>query len=127
MSDSNINYLTVMNNILYFQANNGVDGIELWRSDGTTAGTYIVKNINPTGDAFPDGFTVLNGVLYFQATTDEYGSEVWCTDGTEDGTYLAVNVDEGDAGQAIQLLAVHNGILFLCGYNIPYGRELYLF
>ena len=37
--------LTVMNDIVYFRATDGVNGLELWRSDGTGAGTYMVKDI----------------------------------------------------------------------------------
>ena len=39
--------------MLYFQANDGMNGIELWRSDGTSAGTNLVKDINPYRSAFP--------------------------------------------------------------------------
>src|SRR4030095_2586542 len=37
----------VAGNIAFFSAEDGIHGIELWRTDGTTAGTYIVKDINP--------------------------------------------------------------------------------
>lgn len=37
------------NGLLYFSATNGVDGDELWESDGTEAGTYMVKDIYPEG------------------------------------------------------------------------------
>src|SRR4051794_37752518 len=37
----------VLNGISYFTANDGINGEELWRSDGTAAGTWTVKNINP--------------------------------------------------------------------------------
>ncbi len=30
----------------FFLASNGVDGRELWRSDGTVSGTYMVRDIN---------------------------------------------------------------------------------
>ena len=46
---SSVNHFTRMNGMLYFMADNGVTGMELWKSDGTTAGTVLVKDINPTG------------------------------------------------------------------------------
>jgi ELWxxDGT repeat protein len=43
----------VFNGALYFQAGDGTHGRELWRTDGTTAGTALVKDINPgAGDGF---------------------------------------------------------------------------
>ncbi len=38
---------TSSGNQLYFIADNGEHGFELWRSDGTSDGTRMVKDINP--------------------------------------------------------------------------------
>ena len=37
--------LTNVNGTLFFRANDGTNGAELWKSDGTTAGTVLVKDI----------------------------------------------------------------------------------
>ncbi|BBH39037.1 hypothetical protein myaer102_15570 [Microcystis viridis NIES-102] len=39
--------LTAVGNTLFFAASDGVNGRELWKSDGTAAGTVLVKDINP--------------------------------------------------------------------------------
>ena len=44
---SNPRYLTNVGGTLFFAANDGTHGVELWRSDGTAGGTQMVKDINP--------------------------------------------------------------------------------
>src|SRR5262245_46858856 len=47
-----------------FAANNGSNGTELWRTDGTLAGTVLVKDINTTSStasSSPDGFFTYAG------------------------------------------------------------------
>src|ERR1700712_6066090 len=56
----------VLNGSAYFRANDGVHGFELWRTDGTTAGTQMVIDLNPgQPNGFPDGLAAVNGALYF--------------------------------------------------------------
>ena len=37
--------LTVLNGTLYFSANDGIHGTQLWKSDGTAAGTTMVTDL----------------------------------------------------------------------------------
>lgn len=66
---SNPANLTVYNGKLYFTANNGTNGTELWVSDGTDAGTTMVADIYPGGNSSSiSGLTLYNNELYFGAT-----------------------------------------------------------
>ncbi|WP_124979789.1 T9SS type A sorting domain-containing protein [Nonlabens xiamenensis] len=89
-SPSNI---TVYNGNMFFAADDssgtntgGVDlGRELWISDGTLAGTSLLKDINPNNfSSAPFNFFVFNNILYF--TANDGSSELWKTDGTSAGT-----------------------------------------
>jgi ELWxxDGT repeat protein len=94
-------YLTPMGGVLYFQANDGVNGQELWRSDGTSLGTYMVKDINTQNSGYsssPFDLTVMGGVLYFQANDGVNGQELWRSDGTGLGTYMVKDINTQNSG-----------------------------
>ncbi len=48
-----------VNGQVFFMANDGLTGFELWKSDGTAGGTQLVKDISPV-DSYPGGFTNVN-------------------------------------------------------------------
>lgn len=80
--------LTPMGGLVFFTA---VDlaGRELWRSDGTEAGTWRIKDIRPGNEwSFPHDFTVVGDTLYFLADDGVNGIELWRSDGTEAGTRM---------------------------------------
>ena len=109
---SNPSGFTEFNNRLYFIANDGENGRELWVSDGTSEGTQLLKDINepdnenseenleiPPGvvpDSSLPGFLIeFNNKLYFSATNDENGRELWVSDGTSEGTQLLKDINPG--------------------------------
>ena len=58
-----------VNGTLFFDANDGTHGDELWKSDGTAAGTVMVKDINPGAGSSSVGQMVnVGGTLFFAAT-----------------------------------------------------------
>jgi ELWxxDGT repeat protein len=68
--------LTAVDGLLYFTANDGTHGDELWRSDGTAAGTFMIKDVNSLLYSQQD-LTEMNGLLYFTANDGTHGSELW--------------------------------------------------
>jgi ELWxxDGT repeat protein len=59
---SNPSNFVNVNGTLFFNANDGVNGIELWRSNGTAAGTKLVKDIlTGSGGSYPGFLTNVNG------------------------------------------------------------------
>jgi ELWxxDGT repeat protein len=96
-SECEYSELTAVNGTLYFNAEDGVNGIELWKSDGSADGTVLVKDINSGGDGlrYSADLTDMNGTLYFNADDGVHGEELWKSDGTADGTVLVKDISLG--------------------------------
>lgn len=92
----------VLDGVLYYVASTEEHGAELWRSDGTPQGTYLLKDLWPEKnqesvplDSFPDWFIHAGRYLYFTARTDGFQNELWRTDGTAEGTRLVKDFTPG--------------------------------
>lgn len=114
-------------NELYFVLREDNYGAELWKTDGTTNGTHMLKDIYPgNNDSGPNGFTILNDTLYFFASDREHGRELWRTDGTESNTLMVADLRAGLASfvAGSEMVAVNN-LLFFVGYNGTSTGALY--
>ncbi|MEZ6121873.1 MAG: hypothetical protein R3C49_01715 [Planctomycetaceae bacterium] len=75
-----------INGVVYFSADTLGHGSELWRTDGTSEGTRMVKELRSGAQSSkPQSLRSFNGSLYFYAS-GEAGSAIYRTDGTADGT-----------------------------------------
>lgn len=123
----------VSNGVLYFNARgyegNVPNGTELWRSDGTSEGTFIVRDIHPgvwSSDPYP--LAVVNGELYFSADSSAggalFGRELWKTDGTAEGTVLVEDLYYGEGGSAPSFLGLIGDYLYFVANNGQHGDQI---
>jgi ELWxxDGT repeat protein len=79
--------LTLAGSYVYFSANDGVHGSELWKSDGTAAGTVLVKDVLPgQAGAHLGYFTGVGDKVYFWVGGSTAHAGLWTSDGSSAGT-----------------------------------------
>ena len=125
---SNPEDLTLSGNILFFTADNGTNGRELWRHNGQ-GNVQMVKDIVPgAAGSLPTNLTRANsGSIYFTAWTAATGYELWKSDGTDAGTVMVKEIRVGAAGDGPASLC-YNGntaFLFFSADDGSSGRELW--
>ena len=125
-------YLTEFNGEVFFAANvppiQNLAAEELWKTDGTEAGTVMVKDINPTAfeNSSPNNLVDVNGTLFFMANSDAAnGFELWKSDGTEAGTVMVKDIGSSVATPAANFNAVGSRLFFTFDDNGASGKELW--
>ena len=104
-------------------ANDGTGDLELWRSDGTQAGTFRVKDIFPgPNPSSPYCFVDVGGTLFFAASDGPNGQELWRTDGTEGGTFRVKDVLPGGGNSSPRFLTNAGGTLFFTASDALSGE-----
>jgi ELWxxDGT repeat protein len=79
------------NGTLYFSANHPTYGRSLWKSDGTAAGTTVIRNASyPFTD--PRNLLAAQNQVFFIADNPTTGVELYRTDGTAAGTILVKDI-----------------------------------
>lgn len=114
--------------IVYFTANDGVTGRELWRTNGTPGGTVPVADILPgplTAFPGPNSFGSLNGLLVFRAYENNGGAELWRSEGLAANTARIFDLNPGASGSNPFGLVEIDGALMFDAEIPATGAELY--
>jgi ELWxxDGT repeat protein len=120
----NLPYFTNVGGTLFFVANDGAVGFELWKSNGSAAGTALVKDVG-SGDAeAPRQLTNVNGTLYFRGMGSE-GAELWKSSGTAATTIVVKDIVPGQYGSGLDSLTNVNGTLYFSASDETNGTELW--
>lgn len=123
---SNPENLCAVANLIFFTATDGVQGLGLWVSDGTEAGTVRLHNPEKATPKY-HGLVSAGGILYFSVGTSYGGTQMWKSDGTKTGTVLVRDFSHPDCtsplGFGTGSAAVSGKVYFLAatranGYQI---------
>jgi ELWxxDGT repeat protein len=110
--NSNPKEMYVSNGVLYFAADDGVHGSELWQTDGMEFGTVLIRDLLVgSGGSSPENFVEVNGDLYFTATLVEFSRDIWKSDGTPEGSSLVKRFSYWGVWPDITSLTNHHGTL----------------
>ena len=113
-------YLINGGDTLFFELCNGSQNW-LWKSDGTKAGTKVVKKVDATYSAS------VGGTLFFNGDDDTHGEELWKSDGTKSGTKLVkdINTTIPGAGSFPRNLTSAGDTVFFQANDGSHGVELW--
>lgn len=128
LNSSTPSQFVVFNGKLYFQADDGVSGVEVWEYDGINTPQRI-SNISPGGFANPLALTVFNGNLYFRAEDNINGGELWKYDGVNTPSLVAdiyAGVFSGTGGFNPEFIVYKNALYFQ-GDEGTNGGELWMY
>lgn len=126
LASSNPQKMTALGNWIYFSADNGQTGRELWRSNGTYDGTQLIKDINtvgggggqPTLSSNPSDFIQVGSLVFFVADDGIHGDELWKTSGSSGSTVMVKDINVGTDSTLIDDMIAYNGKLYFTAYNV---------
>src|SRR5262249_34182844 len=117
---------------LFFSADDGISGRELWKSDGTVDGTVLVKDIRPGSSSYgyaygsnPQHLTAVDGTLFFAANDGVHGTEPCERAVAAAGIALVKDIRAGRYGSYPYSLTAVEGRLFFTANDGVHGTELW--
>lgn len=104
-------------------------GREPWCTDGTVAGTRMIRDINPTGSScsntWDDQFVTFGDRVVFVADDGVHGEELWITDGTFTGTFLLADIRPGASSSSPRSFCDMGSYLLFRADDGTHGSELW--
>ncbi len=118
----------VLSNGFIFSGNHPVYREEPYFSDGTGAGTQLLKNIQTAGlGSNPSSLTVIGSRVYFGAISTGFSDkEPWYSNGTEAGTVQLKDLEPGSAwSNPFEFTNIDNSNFYFRTYNSSNSRDIW--
>lgn len=117
------------NGLVFFFQDDGIHGRELWRSDGTSLGTFLVRDICPgscgSRTSYPQTLRAVGDWVFFTANDAVHGLELWITNGSALETRLVQDLVPGWRSSIPYLFTEAGGQLFFVAQTDGNGWELW--
>ncbi len=113
-------------NNLYFHADDGIHGSEVWKANANSGTSSIVKDImiGTWASSEPRNFTAVNGIVYFTANDGIHWVELWKIDENENIT-MVNDIFPGNEWSVPKSLVNADGTLYFSANNGINGEELW--
>src|SRR5262249_44006949 len=115
--------LTVVGSELFFTAQSGASGRQIWKMDGTAANPQMVANVPTLISA--SSLRAFNGALYFRGRTVAHGFELWKADSSGVAEVVDLNPDAGHGLNCQGGFTEYNDALYFSADNGMTGCELW--
>ncbi|RBI70315.1 hypothetical protein DQW77_14430, partial [Roseovarius sp. TE539] len=112
-----------MDKVVFFSADDGVHGDELWVTDGTTAGTRMVRDISTGSESsFASSIAALSdSLVIFRANW-----QLWVSDGTDAGTVPIFGASADSPSFVAWITPLGDGRAVFAADSPTTGRELWV-
>jgi ELWxxDGT repeat protein len=123
--------LVNVNGILFFTVDDSKSGANvLWKSDGTAAGTRVVRHAGPGVPGSvpvvnPANLTVVNDRLFFTTPDAGNGVDLWTSDGTMAEIVRVKDIHASDNRFSVANFTAASGMLFFTTSDSTSGTELW--
>jgi ELWxxDGT repeat protein len=119
--------LLSINGTVYFSADDGISGRELWKIDPSIGNNpVLIADIEPgSGASNPNNLTNVNGTLYFSSFDSIYGTELWKIDPITGNPLRISDIEPGSGSSNPSNLTNVNGTLYFSATDSSNGTELW--
>ncbi len=124
--DIDTSEITVLGDEAFFYHADNASGTQLWKTNGTPAGTQLVHDFTPgAAGVVPGPLVTIGDKIYTAPLVGLYGQELWVSDGTDAGTLLLADINPGPfSSKPSGMTAIGDRVVFAAKDPVA-GREVW--